>query len=289
MTKNHTEMCDRAAESILSGKWRSLPSSDPIRPHITSCPECQSRIQEVRFFSEVFSSDEPRVGLKRSSPRTVAIPLPAARREPRVSWTVTVVKFASLAAAACLVALLAWNYFQPEGIGRVAALQGEATVRRFGERDDERLEESDRIYLGDVVRTEAGSKLCLQLEENNSIHLNESTEIRIEAPRQLHHNTGETWFEIAKGRGEFEVETRGADVLVLGTSFGVQYVGDQVRVPVASGRVRLQTKGGEIELTPGQIGSYPTAQAFLPPKRQTEIYPDAQPQWLLPLNLEVSK
>jgi len=289
MTKNQTEMCDRAAEPILSGEWRDLRPSDPIRLHIVSCSECQSRIQEVRFFGEAFSSDDPRVGLKRKTPKGAAIPIPLPKTEPKLVWLKPLVKVASFAAAACFVAVLAWNVFQPEGIGRVATLEGEASIRRFGDRSTDALSEGSRIFEGDLIRTEAGSKLCLQLEESNNIHLNESTEVRIEATRLLHHNMGETWFEIPKGKGEFEVETRGADVLVLGTSFGVQYREDEVRVPVSSGRVRLLTKGGEIELDPGHVGLYSNSKPYLPPAREKELYTESRPAWLLTSQGDMSK
>lgn len=281
MMMKPTEMCDSAAEQILSGEWRRLRSSDPVRRHIDSCSECQSRIQQVRFFSEAFSSDDPRVGLKRKAPISTPPPFPVPKSESNPAWAKPVFKAASFAAAACFAAVLAWNLFQPEGIGRVAALEGEATIRRFKDHSTERLSAGTRIFEGDLIRTDAGSKLCLQLEESNEIHLNESTEVRIEATRLLHHNTGETWFEIAKGMGEFEVETRGADVLVLGTSFGVQYQEDEVRVPVSSGRVRLLTKGGEIELDPAHVGVYSSSKPYLPPTRAKELYPDSEPAWLL--------
>lgn len=282
-------MCDCAAEPILSGEWRRLSSSDPMRRHIDSCSECQGRIQQVRFFSEAFSSDAPRVGLKRKPPISTPLPFPVPRPESNPIWAKPVVKAASFAAAACFIAILAWNFLQPDGVGRVAALQGEATIRRFGEHSTERLSEGSRIFEGDLIRTEAGSKLCLQLEESNDIHLNESSEVRIEATRLLHHNTGETWFEIAKGKGEFEVETRGADVLVLGTSFGVQYLEDEVRVPVSGGRVRLLTKGGEIELDPGHVGVYSSSKPYLPPTREKELYPESRPAWLLIPTGDMSK
>lgn len=279
MTRNQTEMCDRAAEPILSGGWRDLRSSDPMRHHIVTCSQCQSRIQEVRFFGEVFSTDDPRVGLKRKSPKSAAIPIPQSKAT--FNWISPLVKASSFAAAACFVAILAWNFLQPDGIGRVAALEGEATIRRFGEHTVNRLSAGTRIFEGDLIRTEAGSKLSLRLEESNDIHLNESTEVRIEATRLLHHNLGETWFEIAKGKGEFEVETRGADVLVLGTSFGIRYQEDEVRIPVSSGRVRLLTKGGEIELDPGHVGVYSSSKPYLPPTREKELYPESEPDWLL--------
>lgn len=276
-----SEMCDCAAEAILSGEWRDLSSSDPMRRHIDSCSECQSRIQQVWFFGEAFSSDDPKVGLKRKPTVSTPLPFPIPKSESKPTWVKPLVKVFSYAAAACFFAVLVWNIFQPEGVGRVAALEGEATIRRFGDRSTVRLSEGSRIFEGDLVRTNAGSKVCLQLEETNYIHLNESTEIRMEGTRLLHHNTGETWFEIAKGSGEFEIETRGADVLVLGTSFGVQYREDEVRVPVSSGRVRLLTKGGEIELDPGHVGVYSSLKPYMPPTREKELYTESRPPWLL--------
>lgn len=289
MNSQIPDMCERAAEPILSGEWESLRSSDPIRSHINSCRECQGRIQEVRFFGEVFSTDEPRVGLQRKSPGRAPIQLPTPAKEAKTPWLIPTFKVASIAVAACFVAILAWNAFQPAGIGRVASLNGEATVRRFGSRTSEPLGEGALVHRGDLVRTEPNSRLHLRLEESNDVFLNESTEVRLEAKRLLHHNTGETWFEIAKGNGEFEVETRGADVLVLGTSFGTRYQEDEVLVPVTSGRVRVLTKGGEVEIDPGQVGVYSSSKPFLPPVVRTNPPQNLRPSWLSSSNGERSE
>ena len=288
MTRKNTEMCDRAAEPILSGEWQGLGASDPIRLHIGSCRECQSRIEEVCFFAEVFSSDSPKVGLRMRPPVATLPALPTARKESSAPWLKPLLKVGSFAAAACFVAVLMWSLFQPESVGRIAALEGEATIRRFGSRSEDSASEGTRVYQGDQIRTGSSSRLHLRLEESNDIHMNESTEIRIEATRLLHQDTGEAWYEIAKGQGEFEIESRGADVLVLGTSFGVRYENDEVLVPVSSGRVRVLTKGGEIELDPGHVGVYSSSKPYLPPVRQKDLYPDSRPLWLLTSTTDVN-
>lgn len=197
------------------------------------------------------------------------------------SWAPSLAKWSAVAAAACVVAILVWNQFQPEGIGRVAYVNGEASVQRLGSRDRKSLNEGAQVYLGDMIRTEPSSSVGLALEETNRVYLNESTEVRVEGVRLVHHNLGEVWLDIEKGHGEFEVETRGADVLVLGTAFGIQYKDDEVLVPVARGRVRLLTKGGTIDLEAGHIGAYSSAQPFLPPLRKGELYPEDHPQWIV--------
>lgn len=281
MRATHAHNCDSCAEPILSGEWRTFPLADPRRRHIRNCAVCRDRVQEVRFFGEVFSSDEPNAFLEKLGTTPI---LSQVRRRREVSWTWLsgVAKWSAVAAAACFVAVLIWNQFQPEGIGRVAYVKGAASVQRFGSRDRISLKEGAQVYLGDMIRTDPSSSVGFKLEESNLVYLNESTELRVEGERLLHHNQGEVWLDVGKGQGEFEVEARGADVLVTGTSFGIKYVEEEVLVPVASGRVRLMTKGGQIDLEPGHVGAYSSSQPFLPPHRKSEIYPDDHPGWIAP-------
>jgi hypothetical protein len=281
MRSADTSLCDRCAEPILSGEWTRFPSSDPRRIHIQNCQVCRDRIEEVRFFGEAFSSDTPNVSLVKGR-RLAEQSTPRNKRESSFRWVGEFVKWSAVAAAACFVAIVIWRQFQPEGIGRIQYVRGEATIQRFGSRDRKSLGDGADVYLGDTIRTDPGASLGLALEETNLVYLNESSEVRVEGKRLLHHNLGETWFEIAKGQGEFEVETRGADVLVLGTAFGVEYSGDVVLVPVARGRVRLQSKGGEIDLEPGHVGAYSSSAPFLPPHRKTDLYPVDHPSWIVP-------
>jgi ferric-dicitrate binding protein FerR (iron transport regulator) len=120
----------------------------------------------------------------------------------------------------------------------------------------------------------------LALENANTLFLSNGSHLRIEGKRSLHHRSGQMWADVQKGYGEFEVETNGADVVVLGTSFGVEYHGDDVTVCVTRGKVKVMTKGGAVELGPGETARYSPSVPYLPPKQGRNSDGVSPPTWV---------
>lgn len=86
-----------------------------------------------------------------------------------------------LAAALLALGMLAFaagpSQAQPAGaIGEVADVVGRALVTRHGDAEPERLTEGQPVLEGDRIRTEAGARVRLRLEDGSILQLGESTE-----------------------------------------------------------------------------------------------------------------
>lgn len=273
-------LCDQAADLILSREWSNLPPGNPLRSHIGGCSICRERVEEVAFFDSVFGGVGDEAFLVKEPSRSLPAPSRVVDWEAMRNRALSISRAAAVFAAVFCVAFVVWKLIQPAGIGLIEQVRGEASVRRYGERDFTSLREGDRVHPGDYIETNSGSAVRLALEHDNVVFMNESTQLRVEESRELEQGSGEIWLEIAKGHGEFEVETRGADVLVLGTEFGIHYQRDEVHVSVASGRVRLLTKGGDLELAMGQAGAFSSSKPYLPPVRQGTSLSGPRPEWV---------
>ena len=79
----------------------------------------------------------------------------------------------------------------PESVGAVSALQGQATAEHSGR--GRTLLLADVIFLGDLVATQARSRLAMQLGAQTSLKLGAATRVRIDR-------------HIADAGGELELE-----------------------------------------------------------------------------------
>lgn len=107
---------------------------------------------------------------------------------------------------------------------------------------------------GDVYATRRGQQLAVYLADSTKVTLGPESSLRVlsyEAGNRQVELRGEAFFEVRKG-DPFNVQTPQGNVGVLGTSFTVRTRESAFHVACATGRVRVDRKGAEQILTPGE-------------------------------------
>ncbi|MEM1043719.1 MAG: FecR domain-containing protein [Bacteroidota bacterium] len=135
------------------------------------------------------------------------------------------------------------------------------------------------VYLSAPVTVTAspGSFASLDLPDGSTVDLNSGSAVTydrgfwnlplIAAEARTVRLTGEAFFEVEHGDRPFVVETAGARVQVLGTSFNVRARGAETVVTVAEGRVQVEgaAEAGPVVLEAGGrarvVGGVPTPEA----------------------------
>jgi len=99
---------------------------------------------------------------------------------------------------------------------------------------------SDHDYATPIGATEA-----VALPDGSRLTLNTDSHLRIDmdgATRRVRLRQGEAFFEVAKDPSRpFVVEAGGKRIVAVGTAFSVRRTGDDVRVVVSEGRVRVES------------------------------------------------
>lgn len=100
---------------------------------------------------------------------------------------------------------------------------------------------------GSVYRTQVGGIQSVPLADGSKVTLNTDSEIRValtDADRRITLNQGEAYFEVAKDPTRpFVVRAADRRVIAVGTKFSVRREGDDVRVVVTEGVVRVERIG----------------------------------------------
>jgi len=135
---------------------------------------------------------------------------------------------------------------------------------------------SDR-WAGDRYTTPVGGLASVPLRDGSRITLNTATQLRVElTPRERHIRlvAGEAFFQVAHdAQRPFVVQVGHKRVIAVGTQFSVRRTGDDIRVVVTEGKVRVESEAepaqrsvsrpqptgqpgpGEVFVTPGGIAS----------------------------------
>lgn len=104
--------------------------------------------------------------------------------------------------------------------------------------------------------TAAGERRTLTLADGSQVVLGSDTALDIDLQPQLRRVSlarGEAYFEVEHDPARpFVVDTAFGEVRVVGTRFSVRSEGEQARVTVADGRVRVSGGNEAVELQPGQ-------------------------------------
>jgi transmembrane sensor len=123
---------------------------------------------------------------------------------------------------------------------------------------------------GDRFRTPVGGIAEVPLRDGSRITLNTATQLHVELTPQERHirlDAGEAFFDVAHDSTRpFVVQVGNKRVIAVGTQFSVRRTGDDIRVVVTEGKVRIEDKtampqvshdgaAGEVFVTPGGIAS----------------------------------
>jgi transmembrane sensor len=132
-------------------------------------------------------------------------------------------------------------------------------------------------WAGDRYTTPIGGFASVPLRDGSHITLNTATQVRVELTPQERHirlDTGEAFFQVAHDANRpFVVQVGHKRVIAVGTQFSVRRNGDDIRVVVTEGKVRVESdaelprrpvarsqptdeqRPGEVFVTPGGIAS----------------------------------
>lgn len=103
--------------------------------------------------------------------------------------------------------------------------------------------------------TGVGALQSVPLPDGSRVTLNTNTSLRVEdvpTERRVNLERGEAFFEVAKDpKRPFVVNAGSRRVVAVGTQFSVRREGDEVRVLVTKGTVRLESAEGAVSVEPG--------------------------------------
>jgi len=174
----------------------------------------------------------------------------------------------AIAAGIMVVVLNDWPWRTPVDVPTVpiARLErgvGTVETRLPGARDWRLLDDHEPLVGGTSIRTASGGRAAVRLASGISLRLAENTEVAFAKPPLLELAAGRVYVDNDGRRGDARVEiiTSIASVTDVGTQFEINLTGEQYRLRVREGRVRLRHGTARIdglagdELTIGEDGS----------------------------------
>lgn len=112
---------------------------------------------------------------------------------------------------------------------------------------------------GPVYQTEVGVAATVPMVDGSKVTLNTSSKIRValsDSERRVDLDQGEAFFDVAKDLTRpFVVSVGELRVVAVGTKFSIRRDGEQLRVVVTEGRVRMEKRQGSREVTLAQISA----------------------------------
>jgi len=123
---------------------------------------------------------------------------------------------------------------------------------------------------GDRYTTPIGTIASISLRDGSSVTLNTATEVRVQLTAQVRYirlDHGEAYFDVAHDPNRpFVVQVGHKRIIAVGTKFAVRRNGENVRVVVTEGKVRVESvdashvakgdgKFGQVFVTPGSIAN----------------------------------
>jgi transmembrane sensor len=104
------------------------------------------------------------------------------------------------------------------------------------------------VFSGDRYSTPVGGLDTVPLADGSQVTLNTDTRIRValgESERRIELDRGEAYFDVAKDPSRpFVVLVEDKRITAVGTRFSVRREGDEVRVAVTEGKVRIEHAAG---------------------------------------------
>jgi hypothetical protein len=108
------------------------------------------------------------------------------------------------------------------------------------------------IAVGATLRTGQGIRARLALRDGTVLHVNEGTQLRLVAARQLALRAGELLAEVAPATSPLVIDTAAGAVRVTGTKLNVKVDGASTTVDVARGTVEVAGAGRQVEVGAGE-------------------------------------
>lgn len=265
-----------SVRATLAGAAPALNDA-ALAAHLDSCAACAAHAESAAVVSEVLARipTEPRelseqwhialharlhMAHKDETRRTEN---PAWQPERRWTWAL------GLAAAVVLVFTVMTYRVAPAPVGVVGYVEGVMSVCQAGATSA--ALGSTPLHKRAGIETATDAQGAIYLRERDAWwYVHGETRGRLDSQRVVALYEGLSWFEVAPGKGPFEVETPHGTVRVLGTSFGVSVDETGLKVTVARGRVAVGTSvvggGQQVQVAAtGEISAVETAAETAPP------------------------
>jgi transmembrane sensor len=117
------------------------------------------------------------------------------------------------------------------------------------------------VFSGDRYATPVGGLDTVPLADGSQVTLNTDTRIRValgESERRIELDQGEAYFDVAKDPSRpFVVLVEDKRITAVGTRFSVRRSGDDVRVAVTEGKVRMEQVSGRGAVNAREIQAAP--------------------------------
>lgn len=125
------------------------------------------------------------------------------------------------------------------------------------------------ISMRSTYRTPVGGTASVTMQDRSRVTLNTNSEVKLAltaTERAVELKRGEAFFEVAKDPARpFVVKAGDKRIVAIGTQFSVRREGDEVRVMVAEGRVRIDEGASSLLVTQSQAPplTLPAADEFV--------------------------
>ena len=186
---------------------------------------------------------------------------------PRFSWKLGAVA----ASVVAVVAVAGWFTLRPDGFARLAL---GPEVARFAVAADQPVAQAAAATVEDEkLQTTVGKQLTSQLVDGSVVTLNTDTSVDVrytDAERAVTLNRGEAIFSVAHNKQRpFRVTAGSHVVQAVGTVFNVRRFGEEVRVTVSEGAVKVFDPGSggsaqpEVLVSAGEVAVIDASGAHL--------------------------
>lgn len=175
------------------------------------------------------------------------------RSRSRRRWLTVAVPLAAAASIAVAVLLRRELPVAPPAatvVARISTATG--AVRLSGPAGERTIASADVVHAGDAVETPPGVVATFALEGGGDVRQNGGTAVRWVDARRVSLERGHVYVDSGAPGRAIDVATSAGTVSDIGTRFDVRAIGDEVRVRVREGIVRLGSGSAAREVTAGQ-------------------------------------
>lgn len=180
----------------------------------------------------------------------------------------------------CCLLLFALDLGAKEYIGKVVAVEGEATTKTKGKKK-RKLTRGSAIFTDEIIQTQGASKLQIRFTDNSALNLIPNTKYQIQAysytdDKNSNQYVGQVFtggFRHLTGNisktnpDKVKVRTPTATIGVRGTIFEVLLLPNQaMTVGCTFGQISLSNPAGQIQLGPSEPFQFSTVSAGAAPQ-----------------------
>jgi ferric-dicitrate binding protein FerR (iron transport regulator) len=162
---------------------------------------------------------------------------------------------AASVAFAAIIVVTTLRFTTPAGgvVATIALIDGQAEIDP-ADAASHVLRVGDGVVAGVTLRTDAGSRLALDVGEGVSVRMDRNSIVQVAASDRLVVSAGAVYVDAPpdKPRSELVIETRAGDVRHLGTQYQVRQTVHAVEVSIREGRIEVVNANGDAFASAGE-------------------------------------